>query len=152
MTAKVTKLFLNWLVVVLWLAVIFYFSNQPNLKSEFQPFWDLVLRKGAHMAEYFVLTFLLFRALNQCKLSLRNLFIVSALCSLAYAISDEFHQSFVGGRVASPIDVSIDSFGIIGFVVLKLLEKREYFFCYFSTRDYVLSYSLYLPDYIQLFF
>jgi len=115
---------MNWLAVILWLAVVFYFSAQPNLKSEFEPLWDLILRKGAHMAEFFVLTFLFFRALSPYKFKLSHLFLISVLCSLAYAIFDEFHQSFVGGRVASPKDVLIDSFGIIGFVVLKVFEKK----------------------------
>jgi len=125
MTRLQIKLF-NWLAVISWCTVIFYFSAQPNLKSEFQPFWDLILRKGAHMAEYFVLTFLLFRALSPYKLSFRNCCMFSIFCSLAYSISDEFHQSFVGGRVASPIDVGVDSLGMIGFIILKLLEKKEH--------------------------
>jgi VanZ family protein len=106
------------------LALIFYFSSQPNLKSELAPFWDLILRKIAHMAEYFVLAFLLFRALDQYRISFKNSIITAGFLALAYSVSDEFHQSFVARRVASFIDVCIDGLGIISFVFLKFFEKR----------------------------
>ena len=40
-----------------------------------------------------------------------------ALGSL-YAISDEVHQSFVPGRLGSPVDVAIDAIGVAAGVVL----------------------------------
>ena len=35
-----------------------------------------------------------------------------------YAVSDEAHQTFVPGRMGSPIDVAIDTLGIVAGVVL----------------------------------
>ena len=32
--------------------------------------------------------------------------------SLVYAVTDEFHQTFVDGRNGTPVDVLIDSIGI----------------------------------------
>src|SRR3989338_4752211 len=55
---------LNWLAVLLWLGVIYYFSSQPNLKSELEPIWDLIFRKIAHLAEFFVLAYLLYCSLS----------------------------------------------------------------------------------------
>ena len=45
---------------------------------------------------------------------------------MGYAITDEIHQHFVGGRHASPVDVLIDTAGVaIGiFVLSRLLLTR----------------------------
>jgi VanZ family protein len=43
--------------------------------------------------------------------------------SVVYAISDEFHQSFIEGRNGSPIDVAIDSVGIAAAALW--LRRRE---------------------------
>lgn len=119
------KIFINWLVVLLWMGVIYYFSNQPDLRSELQPFWDLIFRKIAHMAEYFILVYLLFKAYNETGIKLKPALFFAAFISIAYAISDEWHQGFVEGRTASNIDVIIDSVGIGFFVFLRLVQKPK---------------------------
>jgi VanZ family protein len=49
---------------------------------------------------------------------------VVLLISLAYAISDEFHQLFVAGRFASVKDVIVDMVGsLFALLVVKILEK-----------------------------
>ena len=118
------KIVFNWIAVILWLGVIYYFSSQPDLKSELAPFWDFIFRKIAHMAEYFVLAYLFFRTWQSYGLATKKSLFLSFSLALVYAIFDEFHQSFVAGRTASPKDVLIDSLGIIGFVVLRLFEKK----------------------------
>ena len=94
----------HWLPVVLWAGVIFALSSIPSLGTGLGT-WDLVLRKCAHVTEYAVLAFLLIRALGREAPALA--------LGVAYAASDEFHQSFVRGRHASPIDVAIDSVGLL---------------------------------------
>ena len=37
---------------------------------------------------------------------------IAIAVALAYAVSDEWHQSFVPGRTATPVDVAIDGIGI----------------------------------------
>jgi VanZ family protein len=37
---------------------------------------------------------------------------VAAAIAFAYALSDEFHQSFVEGRDADPLDIAVDACGI----------------------------------------
>ena len=37
---------------------------------------------------------------------------IAIVVALAYAVSDEWHQSFVPGRTATPVDVAIDAIGI----------------------------------------
>jgi len=114
---------LNWLAVLLWLGVIYYFSSQPNLKSELEPIWDLIFRKIAHLAEFFVLAYLFFRALSSNGLKGKNLLLISFFLSLTFAVLDEWHQSQVAGRLASPVDVLVDSVGILFFVALQLKVK-----------------------------
>jgi len=94
----------NWLPVVLWAGVIFAFSSIPSLGTGLGS-WDLILRKGAHMTEYAVLAVLLLRALGREAPALA--------LGVLYAASDELHQAFVRGRHASPIDVAIDTVGLL---------------------------------------
>ena len=98
-----------WLPVVAWAAVIFAFSSVPDLGTGLGG-WDLVLRKIAHAAEYAVLGALLARALRRPGLAVT--------LGVLYAVSDEAHQTFVPGRMGSPIDVAIDTLGIVAGVVL----------------------------------
>ncbi len=67
--------------------------------------WDTILRKGAHMTEYAILALLLVRAVGREAPALA--------LGVVYAASDELHQSFVRGRHASPVDVAIDSVGLL---------------------------------------
>ena len=98
-----------WLPVVLWAAVIFALSSVPSLSSGLGG-WDYVLRKCAHTTEYAVLAYLLARAIGREAPAL--------VAGVLYAISDELHQSFVRGRHASPLDVAIDSVGLLLGLVL----------------------------------
>ena len=87
------------------MGAIFFFSAQPDLGTGLGV-WDTILRKAAHMAEYGVLWFLWYRALE------RRTPWPAAAITLAYAITDEYHQSFVEGRHGTPVDVLIDAAGI----------------------------------------
>ncbi len=90
------------------MALIFWLSAQPNLNSGLGV-WDEILRKAAHVLIYAVLTVAWTWALAP-SLS-RPLHFAVAL-ALLYAIADEYHQSFVPGRDADPLDVLVDSCGI----------------------------------------
>src|SRR5262245_38788590 len=108
-----------WGPVIVWAAVIFALSSVPSLNSGLGT-WDEVLRKCAHVTEYAILGFLLVRAIGRELPAL--------LVGIAYAVSDEFHQHFVVGRHASPLDVLIDAVGVtVGiFVLYRLfLESRR---------------------------
>lgn len=110
-----------WLPIFIWCAVIYYFSSVPDLKSGLPSQWDLIFRKIAHMTEYGVLTFLFFRAAVQ-NLNLKKSVAYSAVFSITYALTDEYHQLFVFGRHGSLNDVFIDSLGV--FFVIFLIDKR----------------------------
>jgi len=73
------------------------------------------LDKFIHTAEYYILGYLLMRMLVT---SPRSVFTgVPAVFAIAfgtlYAISDEWHQSFVPGRYASVYDVLFDMLGVV---------------------------------------
>jgi len=97
-----------WLgLVLLWMVVMYIFSAEPNSGAETERifgdanFW---VRKLAHVGEYALLTYFwgcFWRS-----------FTPTLLCSLLFAISDEYHQYFIPGRTATPVDVLIDGLGI----------------------------------------
>jgi VanZ family protein len=95
----------RWIPVVAWLAVIFILSAQPNLPSPPSPFWDKITEKGGHTLEYVVLASLLWLAMGR-----RAPLLVWVLAVL-YAVSDEYHQSFVPGRDPDPVDALFDAMG-----------------------------------------
>jgi VanZ family protein len=115
------KMLQLWLPVVLWAALIFGLSGIPKLDSGLE--LDYILRKMAHVTEYAILTCLLWRALKGYNLAPVYLVAYPALISLLYAVSDEFHQSFVPGRQGSASDVVIDSIGIAVFFVIRKIFK-----------------------------
>ena len=98
-----------WAPPFVLMAVIFYFSAQPELSSGLGTI-DLIGRKFIHAAEYALLTFLWWRALRTL-LRKRPAIIGAMGLALTYAVSDEFHQTFVSGRHGSPVDVAIDAAG-----------------------------------------
>lgn len=107
-----------WLPVLVWAGLIFALSSVPDLGTGLGG-WDLVLRKIAHTAEYAILGALLVRATGRAGLAF-------ALGTL-YAISDEIHQSFVPGRLGSPLDVAIDAVGVaIGVALWQLARTRRF--------------------------
>jgi VanZ family protein len=87
------------------MAVIFGFSAQPDLSTGLGT-WDTILRKAAHMAEYGLLWWLWWRALGYRHMA------AAAAITIAYAATDELHQSFVTGRHGTPVDVLIDAAGV----------------------------------------
>jgi VanZ family protein len=106
-----------WLPVIAWAALIFALSAIPHLGTGLGT-WDTILRKGAHVTEYAILGLLLLRAVGRE--------VPAFVIGVAYAITDEVHQRFVQGRHASPIDVAIDSAGILlGILLLARVESRR---------------------------
>ena len=69
------------------------------------------VRKAAHMSEYCLLALAFSLPLTVYGARGMRRFLLALLLSAAFAASDEFHQSFVGGRGPSVMDVGIDSLG-----------------------------------------
>ena len=57
----------------------------------------------------------------------RRAIAAAAVISLLYAVSDEYHQSFVPGRDADPFDVGVDAAGValaLGAIILAVRDRR----------------------------
>lgn len=145
---KKIKLIIPWILVLLWMILIFYFSAQEAEESlnssggfaeflakiihtDFESFTEsrqeeiigdcqFIVRKAAHFSVYAILGMLSFIA---CKINkLRKSFLISAVICLLYAMSDEIHQHFVEGRSCELRDVLIDfSGGITGIAGIMLI-------------------------------
>lgn len=109
---------------LLAMGLIFFLSAQPSDPVD-RAWWDVGLRKLAHFTEYAVLTALWWRALQGIGVGFRAALAGALAISLAYAVSDELHQTFVDGRHGSPVDVLIDSAGMAtAAAVIVLLRLR----------------------------
>jgi VanZ family protein len=71
----------------------------------------MVARKTAHLAEYAILTSLLFRALPERVHGFWRRAGMAFVPAMIFAVADEYHQSFIPSRTASPIDVLVDCCG-----------------------------------------
>ena len=98
-----------WAPPVLLMGVIFVFSAQPDLNSGLGVA-DTIGRKIIHACEYALLAFLWWRAVATTSLRPHAL-PLAFLLTVAYAGTDEYHQTFVHGRHGTPVDVLIDSLG-----------------------------------------
>ena len=110
-----------WAPPIALMGVIFVLSAQPDLSTGLGA-WDLIGRKIVHMLEYALLCLLWWRALREVAVA--RVAVVLAVCvSLAYAATDELHQTFVHGRHGTPVDVGIDAVGMA--VAAGLILRRQ---------------------------
>jgi VanZ family protein len=85
-----------------------------------------LVRKAGHLTEYAILALFAARAFRTSARELLRArwFWISLLFVVAYALSDEFHQSFVPSRTASIYDSMIDSVGGLTALVLLAIRLR----------------------------
>jgi len=94
--------------------------------------WDQVhhlIRKTGHFVGYGVVSLAFFYSWRQTLHRMavkhwtlwRRASVLAVLCTLLIASLDEFHQSFLPSRTASPVDVGIDLCGAIAFQLILLL-------------------------------
>ncbi|MDD4003747.1 MAG: VanZ family protein [Elusimicrobiaceae bacterium] len=106
---------------VVWAWLIFYLSSVPGLKTPLE--WDYALRKTAHAFEYAVLCVLLARAGAGARLSVRRRAACALCLAVLYAVTDEYHQSFVPGRFCSSADVAVDAAGALAGLYLYIRHR-----------------------------
>ena len=142
------KKIIAWGLFLLWAFVIFFFSAQSGQSSnemsngalkvieniihipitgEFFPF---LIRKIAHFSEYFILGILSCHLVKQYRILKRKEYFLIFLFCVLYALSDEFHQMFVGGRSSQIFDVFIDStgsfFGLVSnYFIFRIRERKN---------------------------
>ncbi len=109
--SKPVRLLTLWGPPLALMVLIFAFSAMPS-DSARHAWWVLVARKLAHFSEYALLCALWLRALRT-QLSLNAALAAAVGICVAYAVTDEFHQTFVGGRVGTWHDVAIDTAGAL---------------------------------------
>jgi VanZ family protein len=97
----------------------------PNVRNESLAVFHLLVRKAGHLTEYAIFATLAARAFRTSSHDLlrRHWFWVSLLLAIAYALSDEYHQSFVPSRTASIYDSLIDSVGAL--IALTIIWFRQ---------------------------
>lgn len=129
------KKMIGWTVVILFAAVILLFSSQDGLQSnqlsgQFvqNQTYNAILRKIAHLMEYFLLGTLIFTVLFVSRVRQKNAFIMTLIFCLAFAAVDEYYQKFIPGRVPSLRDVMIDFAGsalavLILFCVIGIFKR-----------------------------
>jgi VanZ family protein len=140
--------FKAWLPVTVWGILMFAGSTEvfsaaqtsrfitplllwldPHMSYRTIEMVHILIRKLGHIIEYAVLAALLWRAFRrgthwQANLSMLFM-IVSVACAL-FAISDEWHQSFVPSRTPSARDVLIDIGGaLIGIGIYSVFARRK---------------------------
>ena len=126
------------ILVVVWMCVIFFLSNEKSDVStkksnvvidktvlniyrhtknynrdnerDVLKYSVTPIRKLAHFVEYFILGILVMNMLVNFGID-RNVIFYSTIYCLLYAVTDEIHQVFVAGRSAQVIDIIVDTFG-----------------------------------------
>ncbi|WP_144555434.1 VanZ family protein [Bacillus sp. X1(2014)] len=138
----------GWLLaVILWMALIFFFTQLPYFTGEktskaiqhvvvkehntiHTPSADheeinvlnLVVRKATHVTVFGILALLLFKSLEIYRYS----YILSWVLTFLYAVTDEYHQSFMSGRVSSFRDVLFDSLGaLLGLTLMFFINRKR---------------------------
>jgi VanZ family protein len=105
----------RWLPVFVYAALIFYFSSRPGSAL---PRWAGLHDKILHATEYAGFAFLLSRATRRWWLAI--------LIAAAFAVSDEYHQTFVPNRSGNDLgDLCADAGGaLVGAGASLLLRAR----------------------------
>ncbi|HWF18332.1 MAG TPA: VanZ family protein [Verrucomicrobiae bacterium] len=145
---KVRSFLLYWVPVIVWMSLIFTASGDtgsfqhssriigpllrwlfPSISHETEDAIVFGVRKCAHLTEYAVVAFLVWRGIRKprwkdprpWKWSEAG---VALWVAMFYATTDEFHQTFVPSREGCVRDVLIDSTGaVVGMFALWLLGR-----------------------------
>jgi VanZ family protein len=122
---------LRWGPAIMMMGLIFLFSAIP-MKPQLPDSGQLklngltLLRKSGHLLEYGLLALGLYYGLRMRGWKAVAIILI---CVLLFALSDEFHQSFVPGRSDRLLDVGIDVLGaVIGLWVGKIIRSHQKFF------------------------
>ncbi|NIS81291.1 MAG: hypothetical protein GTO14_14045 [Anaerolineales bacterium] len=112
MSANKNSQLLRWIPAMILMALIFLFSSTPAGKIPSFGEWDLLVKKGGHALGFGMLGLAYSYALPP-RLARGPRWLLSLFMVILFALSDEFHQSFVQGRNSSLVDVFIDTGGAL---------------------------------------
>ena len=111
-----------WLPPIALMALIFGLSSIPSGDEDHGVLY-LLVRKGLHFTEYALLTALWWRALRS-RMTESAALAAAVAIAVGYAITDEIHQTFVDGRIGTPVDVLIDGAGAATAAALLVRRRR----------------------------
>jgi VanZ family protein len=119
----VKRFALYQLPLIVYALIIFGISSLSRLPDTGLqiPYLD----KVAHVSEYFLFGIMAIRAIAHLPRPPKTgwVYALAILLSLGYGLSDEYHQRFVPGRTADPLDFAADALGIflaaLGYYLLR---------------------------------
>lgn len=146
---KITKKQIVYAVlVIVWMAIVFAFSNQPaetsskssgritetvvkimtkepeKMPQSQKDTIETIVRKLAHFSIYTIGGFLMAGLVNATNTTDKRVLIFAILLTTLYACTDEIHQLFVFGRSCEARDVLIDATGAsLGTMIFMLGRK-----------------------------
>jgi VanZ family protein len=134
------------LAAILWMALIFCFTqlpyftgaktseaiqkvvakehtaiHTPSADHEEINVLNLIVRKATHVTVFGILALLLYKSLAIYRYS----YLFSWVLTFLYAVTDEYHQSFMQGRVSAFRDVLFDSLGAMLVLSLIISFRRK---------------------------
>jgi VanZ family protein len=113
----------RYLPPLAWMALIYGFSDRPDLPQVGVGWQDFVVKKSLHALAYALLFRFWLRALApEGRASPTAEAQALAIC-LLWAASDEWHQTFVPGRTGRVRDVAIDAVGALA--AMAVLRRRR---------------------------
>lgn len=117
------KIFFRWGPALFMMGLIFTVSSFPSSSIPNYGGFDFLVKKSGHFLGYTALALAYHHALN-VKGFRRGWF--AWILAVLFAISDEFHQSFVPGRTPWAVDILIDSIGaFVGCLVWQVIHRRK---------------------------
>lgn len=140
----------NIIILILWMFIIFSFSNEPaevsgntsdrliiktvetvkhtklndNEKEEVLDRYTVIVRKMAHFFLYFVLGILAYKLTLKVYGPKPVAIIYALIFCFIYASSDEIHQLFVPGRSCEILDILLDTSASL--IAIGMLYKYRY--------------------------
>ena len=118
-----------WVPPLLYMALIFAVSSLEQPPLPMPKFEWLTIDKLYHFIEYAILGGLVAHAFVKAKPSVvpsQLIWVLAAVLSILYGASDEWHQTFVPGRLATLADWVADVLGsIVGVLAVYLYYKKR---------------------------
>ena len=129
---------ISLILLIIWILIIFLLSNQSggastsnsnifvdflyNITKINKDLLIVIVRKSAHIFEYFVLFILTYNCFN--NYGIKNIYISIIFCILC-SIFDEVHQLFISGRTGSIQDIIVDSIGVLIGMLLEVAYGKK---------------------------
>jgi len=122
MKGSVKNFFIYWFPILAYAGFIAFLSSLPGLATPSVAIFGF--DKIIHIFEFGVFAFLLLRLLMH--LEIRNPFLIAIVVTVIYGVLDEWHQSFVPGRMCSFWDILADTIGAVFVLKFKYIRWLKF--------------------------